>query len=197
MHPPYFQKSNTFTPLTKSRTSSCILELLSLVQHIYWHSNPPPPLCCMLVISIHKLRVSPSPPAGSQSQAAVSLHCHTGVIQGQPLDGAAQRRVLGLVHGIHALRDGENKRPSALYERGRIHLLGKHLLYERVKQRALKGFHVWLHAQWLCCGSQPVLSYATSTLAPRIPFEYGLMWEERATGEEGGSYRQTPWAWQV
>lgn len=42
MHPPYFQKSNTFTPLTKSRTSSCILELLSLVQHIYWHSNPPP-----------------------------------------------------------------------------------------------------------------------------------------------------------
>lgn len=96
----------------------------------------------MLVISIRKLRVSASPPAGSQSQAAVSLHCHTGVIQGQPLDGAAQRRVLGLVHGIHALRDGENKRPSALYERGRIHLLGKHLLYERVKQRALKGFHV-------------------------------------------------------
>lgn len=110
--------------------------------HLLTLQSTPPPLCCMLVISIHKLRVSPSPPAGSQSQAAVSLHCHTGVIQGQPLDGAAQHRVLGLVHGIHALRDGENKRPSALYERGRIHLLGKHLLYERVKQCALKGFHV-------------------------------------------------------
>lgn len=48
-----------------------------------------------------------------------------------------------------------------------------------------------------CCGSEPALSYATSTLAPRIPFEHSLKWGERATEEEGDSYQQTPWAWQV
>lgn len=37
---------------------------------------------------------SSSPPACSQGQTAVSLHCDTRVVQGQPLNGATKARVL-------------------------------------------------------------------------------------------------------
>lgn len=60
-------------------------------------------LFCVLKAIFHSNSMQQSsPPACSQGQTAVSLHCDTWVIQGQSLNGAAKARVLWLVHGIHA-----------------------------------------------------------------------------------------------
>lgn len=93
---------------------------------------------------------SSSPPACSQGQTAVSLHCDTWVIQGQPLNGTAETRVLRLVHWIHAWgteKQSEECR-SGLRQDSLFRKHWLHLLYSLVKQHALKGFYVWLRAQW-------------------------------------------------
>lgn len=90
---------------------------------------------------------SSSPPACSQGQTAVSLHCDTWVIQGQPLNGAAETRVLRLVHWIHAWGT-EKQSEECTSGLRQDSLFRKHLLYSLVKQHALKGFYVWLRVQW-------------------------------------------------
>lgn len=77
-----------------------------------------------------------SPPACTQGQTAVSLHCDTWVIQSQSLNGTAKAWVLRLVHWIHAWGPENKSRSAHQHRDSTFHLFRKHwlhLLYSLVK----------------------------------------------------------------